>query len=220
MTHRPPRPSASGDPTAMSPSDEELMTMVKDGEVGELGPLFERHHSRLYQFCLRMTGTPALAEDLVQEVFHRMLRYRHTFRGDSLFLPWMYRMARNACADHFRKTGADQPLGEREENRADERTDALARLEETEAISLLRQALLELPFDKREVLVLSRFEARRYKEIAELLDCSVGAVKVRVHRAIGELRSTYLRLLAAAEAGDLAGAGPDLRGAAAEGPTP
>jgi RNA polymerase sigma-70 factor (ECF subfamily) len=166
-----------------------------------------------------MTGTPALAEDLVQEVFHRMLRYRHTFRGDSLFLPWMYRMARNACADHFRKTGADQPLGEREENRVDEQhVDALARLEETEAVSLLRQALLELPFDKREVLVLSRFESRRYQEIAELLDCSVGAVKVRVHRAIGELRSTYLRLLAAAGTGDLAAGGQRLPGATARGP--
>ena len=218
MTDTPPSPRGPGDRTESDPSDEELMMKVRDGEVGELGPLFERHHSRLYQFCLRMTGAPALAEDLVQEVFHRMLRYRHTFRGDSSFLPWMYRMARNACADHYRRTGGDEPLGEREENRAHQEADALARLEETEAVSLLRQALLELPFDKREVLVLSRFEARRYQEIAALLDCSVGAVKVRVHRAIGELRATYLRLLAAAEAGNLAG--PNLRSATLEGPTP
>lgn len=179
---------------------------VKGGEIGELGRLFERHHERLYRFCLRMTGTPALAEDLVQEVFHRMLRYRHTFRGHSTFLPWMYRMARNACADHFRKAGADQPLGEHEESRMAEPAGALERLEETEAISLLHQALLALPLDKREILVLARFEARKHQEIAELLDCSVGAVKVRVHRAIGELRTTYLRLLAAAESGDLAAA--------------
>jgi RNA polymerase sigma factor (sigma-70 family) len=205
MSTTPPSPSVHAGPGASgAPDDEELMMRVREGEIGELGQLFERHHARLYAFCLRMTGSPSLAEDLVQEVFHRMLRYRHTFRGHSTFLPWMYRMARNACADHFRKVGADQPLGEHEENRAAEQAGALERLEETEAISLLHQALLALPLDKREVLVLARFEARRYQEIAELLDCSVGAVKVRVHRAIGELRATYLRLLAAAESGDLA----------------
>ena len=58
---------------------------------------------------------------------------------------------------------------------------------------LLRQALLRLPVERREVLILSRFEFRHYDEIAELLGCSVGAVKVRVHRAMNQLRDTYAR---------------------------
>ena len=60
---------------------------------------------------------------------------------------------------------------------------------------LLRQALLRLPVDRREVLILSRFEFRNYEEIAQLLGCSVGAVKVRVHRAMNQLRQTYREML-------------------------
>ena len=53
-------------------ADEEIMIAVREGEVHSLGELFERHHTRLFQFCLRMTGRPALAEELVQEVFMRI----------------------------------------------------------------------------------------------------------------------------------------------------
>jgi RNA polymerase sigma-70 factor (ECF subfamily) len=56
----------------------------------------------------------------------------------------------------------------------------------------VRQALLKLPTERREVLVLSRFEYKSYDEIAQVLDCSVGAVKVRVHRAMKQLRDIYL----------------------------
>ncbi len=173
------------------------MIAVREGEVHVLGELFERHHTRLYQFCLRMTGRPALAEDLVQEVFMRMLKYRHTFRDESTFLPWMYRLARNACADHFRKHHPSDELDERHEGLPATTAEATAErdVETAESVSLLRRALLELPFDKREILILARFEARAYNEIAELLDCSVGAVKVRVHRAVKELRQRYLGLL-------------------------
>ena len=177
-------------------TDEELMMRVKDGDTPELGILFERHHARLYQFCLRMTGSVALAEDLVQDVFTRMLRYRRTFRPDSRFLPWAYRLARNATNDHFRKHRHEPPLPEESGPLVDETPGAQERLVEAEASALLRRALLELPEDKREVLVLSRFHSLKYQEIAELLECSEGAVKVRVHRAVKQLREVYEGLLA------------------------
>lgn len=173
------------------------MIQVRDDQVGELGVLFERYHQRLFQFCLRMTGSPQVSEDLVQEVFMRMLKYRHTFHDNSHFLPWMYRMAHNACADHFRKHRRTDPLDESHEAAATTAHDIgiQVELEQAESITLLRRALLKLPVEKREVLILSRFESRKYDEIAELLDCSIGAVKVRVHRAIGELRRSYFELL-------------------------
>ena len=68
-------------------------------------------------------------------------------------------------------------------------------VELNEQICLLRQALLRLPVDKREVLILSRFEFRSYAEIADLLGSSVGAVKVRVHRAMNQLRDTYREMV-------------------------
>jgi RNA polymerase sigma-70 factor (ECF subfamily) len=172
------------------------MMLVKDGDTQQLGILFERHHARLYQFCLRMTGSAALAEDLVQDVFTRMLRYSRTFRADSSFLPWAYRLARNATNDHFRKHRHEPPAPEEAPQQADESPGVQHRLEEAETSALLRRALLELPEDKREVLVLSRFHSLKYQEIAELLECSEGAVKVRVHRAVKQLRETYEALLA------------------------
>lgn len=179
----------------MNETDQELMNQVKSGAVDRLGVLFERHQRRLYNFCLRLTGDRQLAEDLVQEVFTRILKYRHTYREDSDFLVWTYQMARNACADHFRKRGRMSEVDEepREETAAVEPR-PLDELESAEAVDLLRQALDALPLEKRELLVLSRFQNLKYEQIAELLGITVGAVKVRVHRAVKQLRDIYLNL--------------------------
>jgi len=67
-------------------------------------------------------------------------------------------------------------------------------MEREEDLGRLRAAMGQLPEDRRELLVLSRFERRKYDDIARLLDCSVGAVKVRVHRAMKQLREIYLEL--------------------------
>ncbi len=179
----------------MNETDQELMNQVKSGAVDRLGALFERHQRRLYNFCLRLTGDRQLAEDLVQEVFTRILKYRHTYRDNSDFLVWTYQMARNASADHFRKRGRMSEVDEepREETAAVEPR-PLDELESAEAVVLLRQALDKLPLDKRELLMLSRFQNLKYEQIAELLGCTVGAVKVRVHRAVKQLRDIYLNM--------------------------
>src|SRR5262245_15698629 len=92
-------------------TDTQLMEQVRDGEINRLGVLFERHHRVLYRFFVRLSGSPAVAEDLVQEVFVRLLKYRHTFRGGE-FLPWMFRLARNAAADHYGRLRPTDPLPE------------------------------------------------------------------------------------------------------------
>ena len=173
-------------------TDSELMRQVRAGRTAALATLFERHHARLYRYCLRMTGQRAAAEDLVQETFMKMLKYKGTFRDDSAFVPWMFGIGRNECLAHLRRTAGDRASGD-----AHDLADTVAPVESTHAHDeqeLVRRALLELPADRREVLVLSRYEYRSYEEIAEVLDCSVGAVKVRVHRAIKQLRDVYLRL--------------------------
>ena len=177
-----------------TPSDTELMREVRGGRAGALAPLFERHHARLYRFCLRMTGNRPASEDLVQDVFMRMLKYSRTFRDEMSFLPWMFRIARNACVDHLRRRAADRlPAQLPDEIESNEPA-----LEESdvhdERAELIRRALLALPAERREVLVLSRYEFKSYEEIARALNCSVGAVKVRAHRAIKQLREVYLEL--------------------------
>ena len=86
------------------------MFQVKDGDLARLGILFERHHKILYNFFLRLTGNREASEDLLQEVFLRMLKYRNTYKGSSEFTTWMFQIARNSRADYFRKKkfeGAD-----------------------------------------------------------------------------------------------------------------
>jgi len=166
------------------------MRQVRGGATAALATLFERHHARVYGYCLRMTGNRSTAEDLVQDVFMKMLKYKATFKDDSDLVPWMFGIARNSCLAHLKRRATDRaPDTATEEIAADEANDEPHDERQSE---LVRQALLRLPAERREVLVLSRYEYKSYDEIARVLDCSVGAVKVRVHRAMKQLRQIYL----------------------------
>ena len=190
-------PVAARVPVAVeATSDHELMIAVRAGEIRRLGDLFERYHQPLYGFFVRLTNQPSVGEDLVQIVFYRILKYRHTYRDEGKFSAWIYHLARKVAADHFRKHAAT-PIPT---DPADmlEQADAGAQPSEqaaaAEDVVLLRAALARLPLEHREVLVLSRLQHLEHKEIARLLDCSVGAVKVRAHRALKELREVYFKI--------------------------
>ena len=171
-------------------SDEELMAQVRSG-VGEmLGLLFERYQAPLFNFYLRLTGDRTISEDLVQEVFFRMLKYRQTYRTETPFRAWMYQIARNARVDHLRRKRSETSW-EPEMSPAVFPVDTAQQSQEA---ALLHRALMRLPEDKREVLVLSRFQDLRYEEIAQLLGCETGTVKTRVHRALQELREVFQQL--------------------------
>ena len=173
-------------------TDSALMRQVRTGQTAALATLFERHHARLYRYCLRMTGQGPSAEDLVQDVFMKMLKYKATFRDDSEFVPWMFGIGRNACLAHLRRAATYPAPAEDLDATPAPDMHVDDRHGNEQQSELVRRALLKLPVERREVLVLSRYEFKSYDEIARLLDCSVGAVKVRVHRAIKELREIYL----------------------------
>ena len=179
-----------------APTDHELMIAVRAGEIRRLGELFERHHRRLYGFFVRLTNQPSVSEDLVQIVFYRILKYRHTYRDEGKFSAWIYHLARKVAADHFRKHAATpvptDPAHLPEPADGNPQPSEQAAAAEDQAI--LRTALARLPLEQREVLVLSRLQNVEHKEIARLLDCSVGAVKVRAHRALKELRDVYFKI--------------------------
>jgi RNA polymerase sigma-70 factor (family 1) len=175
-------------------TDIQLMESVREGQVEKLAVLFERHHVPLYNFFLRLTGSKSISEDLVQDVFFRILNYRYTFKGDSKFTTWMYQIARNAHIDFLRKRKEELPLENQwNESPSDELSPEI-NMEKTEDINLMREALAKLPLKKREVLILSRYQNLKYKEIAELLGCQIGTVKAHVHRAIKDLGKIYFEL--------------------------
>jgi RNA polymerase sigma factor (sigma-70 family) len=169
--------------------DEDVMLQVRNGEVDMLGVLFDRYQTSLFNFYSKMTQDRSVSEDLVQEVFLRILRYRQSYRPGTAFRTWMYQIARNTRIDQVRKvrpetTLACEPVAASLSDPAQQQQQAL----------LLKRALMHLPEDKREILVLSRFQELKYDEIARLLGCEIGAVKVRVHRALQQLREVFLQL--------------------------
>lgn len=164
------------------------MRRVRRGEVSLMEVLFERHHRKLFRFCWRMTGSQAASEDLVQEVYLRMLRHRETFSETSSFTAWMYSIARNAHADSWRKYGRETPL----DGAGAFEAAGGEPLEDRQEKELLHRALLELPPEKREVLVMSRFQEMSHAEIAAVLGCDEGASRARLHRALQSLKQIYL----------------------------
>ena len=175
-------------------SDTQLMFAVKEGQIDKLGLLFERHHVVLFNFFLKLTGNRELSDDLVQEVFLRILKYRNSFRGDSKFTSWMYQIARNARVDYYRKRKLEVLPDEDVREPVSQDPIAMEELETSQEAAMVRKALDKLPFKKREVLVLSRFQNLKYEEISKILNCPVSSVKVLVHRAIKDLRGIFYEL--------------------------
>jgi len=168
------------------PSDEALMRDVRDGNVAALGVLFDRHHRRVHALCYRLVRRSDAADDLVQETFLRVLRYRESFREEAAFTTWLYRIAWNACHEHWRQM-------RREESIAVTPTST-----EPPALSerhvLLDDALGRLEPELRAVLVLTRYHDLKYDDVARVLDCTPAAARVRAHRALNELREIYREL--------------------------
>ncbi len=173
-------------------SDNELMLRVRHGETDWLGMLFERHHKKLFKYFLNTIGRRHLAEDLVQEVFVLILRHGHTFRGDGSFEAWMFQIAKNVQVEFFR-TQKPGPVAEHVECIDDLAEGPLPSdlVETSEEVEMLWTAMQRLPVEKREILVLARLKFLKQEEIAAILGCSVGTVKVRIHRALKELAQIY-----------------------------
>jgi RNA polymerase sigma-70 factor (ECF subfamily) len=169
------------------------MRRVQAGETAQLAVLFERYHLPLFRYLLHLTGNRAFSEDLVQECFLRVLKYSASYDPSFAFQVWLYRMARNAYFDARHKHRLEVKDGEISEVRSPEpiAEELLARKEDT---LLLQEALEKLPEEKREVLVLSRFHNLRYEDIAALLKCETGTVRVRAYRALKELREKFCEL--------------------------
>jgi RNA polymerase sigma factor (sigma-70 family) len=193
-------------------TDEVLMRAVREGDISKLGLLFERHHVPLFDFLCRTTGDRAVAEDLVQEVFMRILRYRRTYRDDGRFETWMFHIARNVRLDHFRRARhlEERLADDGPEVRADD-PGADQQLEASERVAQLRRALMQLPDDKRELLVLARYRGMKYDQLAAMLRVDAGTVRVRVHRAIRELRALVRRLSGEEQSCDVKKPGTSLR---------
>jgi len=175
-------------------TDNAVMAEVSAGRVARLAVLFERYHRALFRYFISMNSHREQAEDLVQEVFFRILRYRTSYDPAQSFTAWMYQIARNAGVDHGRKRRVAEVVDIDSFALASSAPGPEESASRGQDLALLRRAMNQLPQDKREVLVLSRFQGMKHEDIAEVLGCEVGTVKVRVYRAIRALEQIYFTL--------------------------
>ncbi len=172
-------------------SDHDLMMSVKNGNLDQMGLLFERYQQKLYNLFLWQTRSTQVSEDLVQDVFFRMIRSRHTYRGEGKFTTWMYSVARSARSDYFRKGKKEiGSLDQVQHIPSDELTPE-DQVEKMDNYNMLYQAMTQLSEEKREVLLLSRFQNLKYEQIADVMSCSVGTIKSRVFWALKDLGKIY-----------------------------
>jgi RNA polymerase sigma-70 factor (ECF subfamily) len=177
-------------------SDEQLIQWVADGDASCLGTLFERHHRGVYQYCLQLTRSPAVSEDLVQDVFLKLLQKAASYRGEGSCKAWIFNIARNVTFDYLRRADRRLTSDEDEENAArlvDHRsTEQVAAGQQN--LRLVARALAENPAAAREVIWLGRFVFEDYDDLARALGCTASAARVRMHRAIQQLNSTFTRM--------------------------
>lgn len=171
------------------------MLNVKEGQSQKLGLLYERYKKRLFSFFYQMNKDVSLSEDLVQNVFIRVLKYKHTFSEDSKFITWVFQIARNEMYDHFKKHKKHQhkdisvvDFSLSDNNTIDDDIEVL------ENSSTLKKALNLLSSEKKEILILSKFKELKYKEVGNIIGCSEGNARIKVHRAVNELKTIFLTL--------------------------
>lgn len=176
-------------------SDNSLMLKVKAGDLDKMGLLFDRYNKPLFGYLFHQTGQRVESEDLVQTVFFRMLKYRNSFSETGEFRTWMYQLARNALIDSAKKSNRtyyQADLSQKSDMRQSDNSFE-QNIFETESAVLLQKALDKLSEDQRELLILSKFQELPYKEIAQIFETTEGNIKVKIHRAINDLRKIFLQ---------------------------
>jgi len=175
-------------------SEASLVRRAQRGDEQAFATLYQLHKKRVYSVCLQMTRDIADAEDLTQEAFLQVFRSVNSFRGDSAFSTWLYRIAVNTVLMKLRRrkappsvsldepVSADSPSLKREIGKADPNLSGVV-----DRIAL-RRAVEELPAGCRQVFDLHEVEGFLHHEIAQLLECSIGNSKSQLHKAKMKMR--------------------------------
>lgn len=165
------------------------MQRVQRGELDKARLLFDRYQVRMYNYCLQLSGDREASKDLTQEVFYKMLKFRHTYQGTS-FSTWLYAIAKNLCYDYHKaqrkaaqQTRAFQTYQEQGREEVAPRGD----------LNQLNQALRQLSIGDRELIVMHKYQGMKYQEMAAITNASEGTVRTRTHRALQKLKTLYFK---------------------------
>jgi len=169
---------------------KELLLLSSRGDTDAFTRLFHLHKHKLYSFLLRLTGSPQMSEDIIQDIFTKIWMQRQQLPAIEKFGSYLFRMAQNHSINAFKKMAVEtlalsalQPVGEHNT------TDTY--LSEKETTALLQQALSRLSTQQKLVYTLSREEGLKYEEIAHRLNVSPSTVKNHMIIALRTLRETF-----------------------------
>jgi RNA polymerase sigma-70 factor (ECF subfamily) len=171
--------------------DARLVRRFQQGDEEAFDLLVDRHRRRIYSLVCRL-ASPAEADDLAQEVFIAAYKALGSFRGDSSFSTWLYRIAVHTCSHYLRKRRLDITDLDDQEPDEDDGADPEHLALSSELQRHVRGAIDQLPYKLRLVVVLRDLQGLSYEEIAQVAGCPIGTVRSRLHYATQRL-ATVLR---------------------------
>ena len=179
--------------------DAQLITMTLAGKSAAFGRLVQKYQDRLYNTITHVAGNSEDALDIVQEAFVQAFLKLDTFRQNSAFYTWLYRIAFNVAASHHRQRKPVLSVEQVRESSGQEpvavQAGPIQRIEQEERCQQVRQAIAALGEEHRAVLVLREIDGCCYETIAQILDVPIGTVRSRLHRARLQLRSELKEVL-------------------------
>ena len=173
-------------------TDEELMQIVSEGNLDAMTTIFDRYHVRLYNFYYQKIKDVAVCEDLTQNVFLKVIKYKHSYKGGK-FVSWIFKIARNLFYDHYQEQKKTQPLEDIDDVSNELNEEAVEKQEE---VNHLMKVLNNLSDKDKELIVMNRIDGIKYEQIAEIIGSNTTAVKTKIHRIVKKLRTNYFETLA------------------------
>jgi len=194
--------SSNGRPEAPSPSDEALMASFRHGDARAFEVLVSRHRRGLLNFLLRSVGNQSRAEELLQDVFIRVIRAKGRYEQTARFSTWIYTIARNICVDESRRAKFRRTVSLDSPRRGRDGEEGASMLEMTAEAQVgvddaamgptlqarLAAAIDRLPDDQREVFYMRQLSGLSFKEIGEVVGAPENTVKSRMRYALEKLR--------------------------------
>jgi len=174
---------------AEAPADDEaLVRATLGGDRDAFDELVRRHQGHVYQLCYRFTGNHEDASDLAQDVFIRVFKGLRSFKGQSAFSTWLYRIGVNVCLNRV-GSRATRTIAVGDVDRIDTRAErADSALLRGERAAEVRAAIARLPKKQRTALILRVYQELPHDEIAKVLGSSVGAAKANFFHALANLK--------------------------------
>lgn len=181
-----------GQEKQMERSDHQIMTDFSNGDSDAINEIFLRYKGRILNFCLRILGNRADAEDATADTFVNLLADRYRYNPDAKFSTWLFTVARNTCISRIRKRKRsvsmwfqtkDSSQGFEPWDPVDTQDISNEQLHKKEAALKVKTAINSLPIEQKEALILREYEKLKYDEIANILNCSLSNVKILIFRA-------------------------------------